>query len=233
MNKKIIKSMFDKKINKDEIYKEVIKRVDGKREFKLGYIIKISVVPICAIIVMIVSLSMSPTKSPIHKVSNNSAKSNIININNLDNINQSSYALDIALMGDITHPSYKDLIQEFPWISNFKIPYNYNFSSIKHVYNYEGIYYKAYYLDYYNDNSSISIYFSDNSSRRPRCINVVEDSLEDSIIDEVSVKLIKYSNNYYAFFKVNELNFDIEIRNITEKEFINLIESIIYSTKAN
>lgn len=233
MNKKVIKNMFDEKINKDIIHERVLNQ--NKKKLDISRIVKISVVPICAFIVMVVSLNLKSTDNIYPNKTNTNL--NIIKINNIDEINQTSYALDIGLLGDITHPSYNDLILEFPWISNFKIPYNYDFSCIKQVYENEGLNYQNYYIDYNNDNSNISIFVSELSEFRPRCIRIIPDTIEDSTINGLNVKLLKYSNDYnngyYAFFKFNGLNFDIETSNITEEEFINLIESIINSTMEN
>ena len=51
--------------------------------------------------------------------------------------------------------------------------------------------------------------------------------MKSSTINGNNIKIMGEDKNYYAIFSYNNINFDIETTGISEKEFIQLIKSMV------
>lgn len=225
MNRKVVKNMFDKKIDKEMNYDKILRKIKVKNRLKLSTIVKISVIQVCTIIIMILFLNnKNNVESNIPKINN----TNILNINDIGSIVESYN--DIIFPGTLEEVTEEYLLKKYSWLN---LPVFPNVSIMENKFNHENYEYTDYYLNYYDENSSqsIEIYISEYREVKLRCIRIIENDLKDSIINGVNVKFIKYNtthgNYYYALFKYKGLNFDIEASNILENEFVTLIESII------
>lgn len=209
MNKKIIKKVFDKNINKNNIYDGVMNRVSKKR---FNYL-KLSIIPIC-VIILICFTNIKENKNILNE------GSNIININKLNNVDEIYY--DIAWNG--VSVTKEEITLKFSWINelnNFALDYS-NYIDLKDDNN------ETYLMILSYDNINLEIFISEISEKKPRCIVLpIEEDSKDSIIDGVTIKIYKRNNTYIALFNVNEFNYDVEISNISEEEFIKLIKLII------
>lgn len=132
------------------------------------------------------------------------------------------------------------MISLFSFIKNVKIPMSASNIKMSEVYassNFNSQLYHTligYHLgylesDYENkeNGKSISIFFSKTSKSRGRCTPILEKQLKESIIENTPVKIGKYYNEYIVLFRAWSLYFDIEAKNITETELIEMIISIL------
>ena len=207
MNKKIIKDMFDKNINKNDIYNNVLKKK------KINYW-KYSLIPV-SIIVLICFISLNDNKEILIK--NNS---DIIYINDIDIGNDSIY--DIAWNGIIV--TKEDLSLKFSWINELNNS-ALNYSSYIDLSDDSIETYLM--LLSYND-INLEIFMSEVGDRKPRCVSFLDEkNIKESIISGVTTKIYKSGNTYMAFFNIAGFNYDIEISNASEEEFIKLIKLII------
>ncbi|MBQ9071691.1 MAG: hypothetical protein IJY25_00845 [Bacilli bacterium] len=212
MNRKIIKDIFDKNINKNDIYNNVLKKK------KINYW-KYSLIPI-SIILLFYFININ--KENIKIVDTNR---NIININELSDVANTAYDINWSLV----EMAREEFFNEFKWCENIKVPIYLNQLKFNKIYNYfdNTKFTGDYLINYYNDDSSIEIFISPSSKTKPRCIQIIFEDLNESVINGISVKIVRYQENYIVLFTYNDFNFDIETFNINENELIELIESII------
>lgn len=210
MNKKIIKKVFNENINKDKIYESVMNRVNKKR---FDYL-KLSIIPVC-IVVLICFIGFRSDNQQLIK-----SNSDIIYINNIDSINDSLY--DIAWNGvSITK---EQLSLKFNWINkldNNNLYYsNYIDLSDNNI--------DTYLMLFSYSDINLEIFISEVGEKKPRCVSFLDEkNIKESIISGVTTKIYKAGNTYIAFFNIDGFNYDIEINNISEEDFIKLIKLIL------
>lgn len=209
MNKNIIKNTFDKKINKDDIYNNVLKKVTKKN---FNYL-RLGIIPV-TIVILICFISLN-----YKKVENIKEGIDIIHINNIDNETDSLY--DIIWNGfSVTK---EELGLRFNWFNklvNTDLDYsNYiKLTDIKETY----LMILAY------DNINLEIFISEIGEKKPRCITFLDEKhISKSIINNQKVEIYKSRNTYIAFFELDGFNYDIELTNATQDEFIKLIKLIL------
>ena len=209
MNKNIIKNTFDKKINKDDIYNNVLKKVTKKN---FNYL-RLGIIPV-TIVILICFISLN-----YKKVENIKEGIDIIHINNIDNETDSLY--DIIWNGfSVTK---EELGLRFNWFNklvNTDLDYsNYiKLTDIKETY----LMILAY------DNINLEIFISEIGEKKPRCITFLDEKhISKSIINNQKVEIYKSKNTYIAFFELDGFNYDIELTNATQDEFIKLIKLIL------
>lgn len=99
-------------------------------------------------------------------------------------------------------------------------------------YRYDELNLQGYFVNNWDEanKKSVEIFFSKTMKMSLRDVGpkIVLDELDNSIINNVEVKIIEYVNNHYiAFFSKDDVNFDITMANCSQEELIELIESIL------
>ena len=210
MNKKIIKNTFDKNINKDDIYNSVLNKVNNK---KFNYL-KLSIIPIC-VIVLVYCISLNYNKEELIK-----DNSDVIYINNIDNINDKIYDIDWNGIS-ITK---EELSLKFNWIDKLNNS-NLDYSNYIEIKDDNG---ETYLMMLSYGNIYLEVFVSKIIEKKPRCVSFLDEkNIKKSTIDGVITKIYKSGDIYIVLFSSNEFNYDIEINNVTEEQFINLIKLIL------
>jgi len=246
MNKKIIKNMFDKKINTEDIHNFIINTNLNKRKTNVLKIVMPSLLTICTIFLILISPTNNTNK--LKTKNTNPDNTDKIYINDLDkNNNRETLLYDILFFGDVEETTLPNILPKFPMLKNIKVPENSNMSLRKYTWDPElpetskSKKYTEYYLTYFNEYEEIEIYynieifFSRFVKEKLRCLRLYKDSFKESTINGINVLIEKsgvfygdiHIDKYYALFTYEGVNFDIEVQNISEEEFIELIKSII------
>ena len=225
-----MKKILEEQISKDRIYYNTINHISEKESY-----IKIwrySLMSICLLLVITVGLNINNSNKKIldsiiinerKGVINNYKVDGIVqDIYDTDNINQSSnYNADSSI-------STKDMQLD---ISNWIIPSNFSLNKKQKVYvknrsdEYDNSY--KYYLIYINDKDNSKIIISYTNKFLKDFSLKDNDILSVSVINGYNVEIVKEGNIYLAIFEYNNLNFNIESENVLEKEFIDLLKSIL------
>lgn len=145
----------------------------------------------------------------------------------------------MKLDADIQTRNLEDSCMKAPYdipFDKFKIPKDINGVDLSAVYIKENDS-KEYnvlnnYINYYHDSDgndrNITIAFS-NSHKPLRDYYFGEDNGKTSTIADVEMTIYQYEKLYMTAFTCNDINFDIETENITEKELVTLLKSIVIS----
>lgn len=201
----IINKSFSKHINKDENLKIIKKRIN-KRNMKY---LKYSLIPVC--LLLFISLYLITNSKP--DILDDAKK---IYINELDNMNLTSFDSDIRVENNYMVETYDELI-------NIVIPNDLNKMSGSVIFLSDGTL-NNYVIEYFNDDRKITIAYS--KDKTPIRDYFIEDG-KSSIINNTNLVISKYNTMYIVTFKYNDIYFDIETSNIEENELIALLESII------
>lgn len=234
--KQIIKDIFNDKINKTDIYNEVIFKIENNNRLTLNKILKYSMITVL-ILAIILDINYNNKK----RVEQEEINGEKIYINNLDNFNNAVASIDAKA----TEIDIETLEKEQPIVKEIKTPDSMFITRIYKEYirsdvtkdNYDILTgYNIIYLDSNNDTEKLlDIFISNNRSERLRCIPILTNDIKESTINNHKIKILSYTNSssiyyktyYIVFFKYNNLYFDIEARNLTEEELINLIKSTL------
>lgn len=230
-NKEKLKKAIIQDINPTNYYNEIIKKIEkGERMKNKSNIWKRSLVPICLAILISGVLFFNSQNRNLLKNDKDIDKENDINLK-INNINMTLTKADIA--GFAIDLTYKELIKEEEFIANIEVLSSFKNSRLMKRYD-ENNEFIGYDLIYYNTNNNqiskeIEIFFSKTLKRKPSCYETINlDKLEDSVINDINVKILKSNNKYYyILFNYNNYNFDIITTNITEQELSSLLLSII------
>lgn len=222
-NKEIFKKMYSEKINKEKIFNNVLKQIEEKN-IKKNNMLKLAIIPVCLIVVICGVLVFSNNKSENLYLKNN----NDIIINKINNLGETK--LDANIKEIPTNGVY------IPWIevlSGVNIPNDLD------KFNGYGIYTRkdasseydilnCYVYDYFNldSNRNIKISFSD-KNKPIRDYYFSEEGAKKSNINNYELIIYQYRESYFTEFKYEDYNFDIETRNISEREFIMFLKSIL------
>lgn len=225
-NKKIFKKIYTGKINKEDNYKAILNSIERRKMKKLKW--NWAFLTTCLVIGFISIILFNKNTSNIKEIKYN----NDININYLEEIQNSTADIDAKF----EEKNIEELMLKFSFIKNINITSlssrfgelyvrkNINDENYSELYGYNLIYS----FDE-NNNKMIDIFFSETREKRLSCLLVEYDldKLKDSNINNTNIKIIEIEKWYMAKFKYNNLYFDIETYNLNEKEFIELLESII------
>lgn len=230
-NKEKLKKAIIQDINPTNYYNEIIKKIEkGERMKNKSNIWKRSLVPICLAILISGVLFFNSQNRNLLKNDKDIDKENDINLK-INNINMTLTKADIA--GFAIDLTYEELIKEEEFIANIEVLSSFKNSRLMKRYD-ENNEFIGYDLIYYNTNNNqiskeIEIFFSKTLKRKPSCYETINlDKLEDSVINDINVKILKSNNKYYyILFNYNNYNFDIITTNITEQELSSLLLSII------
>lgn len=238
-NKKIMKEVFDKKLNIDVMHDEIITKIEKKQkqpQINKKYIL-VPLILIIITILLIPNISSNDKKSEYQNI--NKSENDIININAIEDKNRDIlYDID----GRIVDKNQEELALKFSFINTLKIPLdsvrntrilemygssNLDSENYNTLIGYNLVYVNTSATAYSENNSYIDIFFSETNKQRPRCYYIETDNLKDSTISAIPVKISKYSDYYQVLFQYGNLYFDIETKNIPESDLIKLLNSII------
>lgn len=237
MNKKIIKETFDKHFNINVVHDDIIKKIECKeKQIHKKYIL----VPITVFLVAGIFIYFLLYNHQIEYQKNDiKTNSDIVRINVIEDeklLFEESKYLHADIDGRFVSKTTEELLKQFPFIQNLEIPLRLQENTrVGEMYassNPESEFYhklSGYYLvySYGENNSSIEIFFSKTNKERARCTSLIKTDLEDSLVNNIPIKIVKYYNDYLVLFQYQDLYFDIETRNIEEEELIGLIRSIV------
>lgn len=234
MNKNIIKEMFDKKIDKDKIYQNIINK--NKIRKRYGYVFSLT----CLLIIVVVGIVRFSNKEVLDDNIDKNIDKIIINKEKISSGNGSIAGGVTDIAGDITYIDEiidkkvidkleygKDRIKKINELEDYNLTY-----AVKYTYNDLS----GYILEYTNslDKKSINIFMSLNMKMMPREIINQEEILDrdKSIIDNQEVVIVNnivslYDSEYVGFFNRDNIYFDVGSVNLSEEEFINIIKDII------
>ena len=234
MNKNIIKEMFDKKIDKDKIYQNIINK--NKIRKRYGYVFSLT----CLLIIVVVGIVSFSNKEVLDDNIDKNIDKIIINKEKISSGNGSIAGGVTDIAGDITYIDEiidkkvidkleygKDRIKKINELEDYNLTY-----AVKYTYNDLS----GYILEYTNslDKKSINIFMSLNMKMMPREIINQKEILDrdKSIIDNQEVVIVNniaslYDSEYVGFFNRDNIYFDVGSVNLSEEEFINIIKDII------
>lgn len=238
MNKNIIKEMFDKKIDKDKIYQNIINK--NKIRKRYGYVFSLT----CLLIIVVVGIVSFSNKEVLDDNIDKNIDKIIINKEKISSGNGSIAGGVTDIAGEVTYIDRavdgiidkkvidkleygKDRIKRINELEGYNLTY-----AVK--YTYEDL--SGYILEYTNslDKKSINIFMSLNMKMMPREIINQEEILDrdKSIIDNQEVVIVNniaslYDSEYVGFFNRDNIYFDVGSVNLSEEEFINIIKDII------
>lgn len=221
---KLVKYITDD-FNKEKNYNSIIQRIEKKYNKK--YFIKYATIPVVFIIIIaLIQMNNNQTKALINN-NINEINNNII-INEINETITNSYDIDGKIQNGIFIP-YFDFLKDLKIPSDFDnkedmramwVKSNPNSNDYDILHNYE------FHLRNTKNNREFIIYFSD-KYKIFRCVNPFINDYPKSIINGVELPIIKGSNYYLSSFSYKGYNIDIEGIDVTEEEFVNLLESII------
>lgn len=228
-NKKIFKKLYSNKINKDYNYKIILKSIERDNINMKKNIIKWAI-PVCLIIVIcgIVLLNKN-NNGIIYKPSGPiiSDKGNYeIYINNANSLGILYIDAKLENVNDI-------FIPYFNFLSNLDIPKDFDNLIMKALYvksdvnkeEYDIL--NSYNFTYLNTKNNRKIIVAFSKDYIPLRDYYFKDKTKASIINNTEVIIIKYKYGYNATFTYKDINYDIETTDITEKEFIDFLTSLI------
>lgn len=214
-----IKDIFDEKINKNMIHKNVIEKVDNNRQFKVLPILSLSFVAfliMCCLFLVNNRSQLLKTKAPtlnnknivINKLNNMS----LFKIDAHVQIVNGLYIPDLEVLESLNIPERLDKMNSAKIYTRNSKTGDYNILA-----NYE--------FSYFNDGNWINIALSD--TNKPVRDYYFEEVGISSTINNIELIIYKYNDAYMTEFIYKGYNFDIETSGITEEELISLLESLI------
>ena len=239
-NKKIFKNLYSKKINKDDNYKLILKRIENKHNKSIMW--KRILVPICSLILVFGLISINVNqKSDSFKSSEqiqDTYRDYELYINNNTNTNNvTSYFSSDDIYDDANSKkvdvNYEELIQstDYSFLLDLEIPNDLNNSQYKEVYVKEnknsGYNLLQNYEFSYQNNSDRNIVISVSDKYENTKNESSENNIKISKIKDIEVIIYQEESLYKVIFTYNNMNFNIITNNIDEEELINLLTSII------
>lgn len=194
---------FDKELDKNKIYSNVLKKVEAKPIYKFKYVYQVAMV---CIFLIILNIFINY---------NNRLDININNINNLKQNNNNSYGVNLSTKSLNMDDSIRnnDLLEKY----NLDKIYNIFDTNTDKIHDYVYI--------FTNENKKLVISYSYIST--PYSEYILDENVEKSYINKKEILLYKSKNNYFATFNHNNVYYYLNSVNIEQNEFINFIKSII------
>lgn len=226
-NKNIIKEMFDREFNIEIMKREILLK-ERRENMNIKKVFKYSIVSIC--LIGVISVSMLLNKNDLFN--KNSYNKNDYNIY-INKINEVNNSLDID--GKAEDITLKEVYDFYSKIENITIPSGLkNVRNIK-MYSRENLNddykildgYSIMYADEKENRKSIEIFMSETLKEKRRCMSIVDNSYKTSYINETNLTIMSFGDYFIVNFKYENINFDIETRNVSQNELIDLLESII------
>ncbi len=237
---KLVKSI-NKDFDKNNNYNSIIGKIqcsDNKKSF-----IKYATIPMIFIIVISLALLNNKNNNPLKNQKNietstsrdgnnynglNTYSSSNIIINEINELAINSNDFDGKIQNEVYIPY-------FEFLSNLKVPTDFDNKEDMRIMwvksnpssnEYDVLNHYQFHLKNTKSNREFIISFS-NKYKIFRCVNLFANDYPKSVINGVNVLIVKGSNYYVSVFSYKGYNFDVEGIDVTEKEFINLLESLI------
>ncbi len=208
-----IKNIFDKKINKKDIYNHVINYKKEKSIITPTYII---LAPIIIIFIILFSINFNKI------LYTNFLKSEeIIKINHLENPSFFYSKLENENQ-NTSKDNQENNNNDFSKTNEFDIPNDLKIVSNKSTYDYNHSFTELVYKNNKEDRELLIMY----SNKDIIPINEI-DNVEYSKIKSTKLSIYKFDNTYQATFEYKDKYYIIESIELTEEEFITLLKSII------
>lgn len=229
--KKLVKAInkdFDKKNN----YSLILEKIDdtSRPHFRLKYAL-----PIASVIILLLVISSSKSA--------NNFNATKYNKDNYVTINKDIIILNTALKNDKTYSdkhvsSYKNNGQYIPYFDfedKLKLPEdidNKNYkevlsksSSLKDNAENDDNYYRFHYFNTKNERQIVIAFHKINENMDATPSSNKDDKI--SRINGVDMYIYNYENKYIARFEYDKLSFNVTSTDLHEKEFIDLLKSIV------
>ena len=238
---KLVKSInndFDKENNYNSIMKKVENKHSNNLYLKYAFVPMVLVIVIAIVVLNNKSDNQLKTFKDRSNVNTSSSQNgddfdgwnsiNDIIINEIDETVTNSYDRDFKTQHGVYIPYFEIL-------SNLNIPSDFDnkedfraiwVKSNPNLNNYDILNNYELHLRNTKNNREFIISFSD-KYKIARCVNPFVADYPKSTINGVDLPIVKGRNYYISVFSYNGYNFDIEGIDVTEKEFIDLLESII------
>lgn len=218
-NKKYLLREINNDFDKEKNYEKIIKKINKKNNivfFKYA-------IPVIIFLLLIIPFFLSNKKM---YVTDNSEKNDLIKIND---------KTDSWLVLNVSKTSsgqYDINIPYFEFTKDIKIPNDFDNKDYKEMFyndkntrdQNDNVYYKFHFFNTKNERY-ILIAFSEVKDY----INMLKEEKNDkvSFINNKELFIYKSGNKYLTSFEYNDLFFYIETTSISEKELVDLLESII------
>lgn len=208
-NKKIIRDVFEQKFSSNQNYQEIMEKV-SKKQIKTWQLL---LTPTFSVILILFGIFMINGNPNIH-------------VNDLSASKISKMAeIDIYLTKEYNIKEHHSFVGEIIIPEDFTEKKE----SITFTEENDKLNIHDYIVTHYNNKNQrriiISFSMMDVESLRDNPFNLEE--LKKSRINDNDVTIGSLENRYYAFFEYKDFNFEIEATDITLRELIKLIESII------
>ena len=225
-----LKEKIRKNIKEEIAISNIRKEFGMKTNKKIIYVLS----SICAVFILGIGIFVGVNK--------NLLPSNTVDIGQTDgkgenvkvelNINKIKDMSMTSLDADVKTIELENLPEEFTFIENLLIPEGYGFENVYTVYTRENIdtaeynVLHDYVLNYRKDDlNEIKIAFSKIES--PIRDYFIDEGDKVSKIGEVELVISQWEEMYIVTFEYKDIYFDIETTGITEKQLVDLLESII------
>lgn len=213
--KRIIAETFEEEFNSENMKKEILKKSEAKRQLAIISAFKIAI-PICAIVVLFLIISVS---------SHNMLKDKVY-INQLDSANY------ISRMCNAIEEETSKEEDVFINIKNKKLPDDFKKESYKKTYRKEDIRIndiKYVYTALGEENRYITIILSKEEDLSKNY--AFNEEVKKSMINGLEVDIYQYHDTYLATFFYCNYYFELKTEYIEELEFIKLLKSIVKESK--
>lgn len=230
MKNKNIKNIFDEKISKKEIYNNVL---NYKKENKINLIPMFVIVTTVLILAVIFTINNDISSRNVNLKESQDSEENIL-INEIEN-NNDSFSLNYennktsSCISDKTYIDYSTYEKEIMIPKNLSIPNELELRN-KQVINYyfeckgQVIFYEN---TYSNKNMTKKIIIQYAEKDVIPNFNYKIDNLKTSVIEDTQMIIYLYKGSYIATFEYKSIYYKIESTNITKKEFVDLLKSVV------
>lgn len=218
-NKKYLLREINNDFDKEKNYEKIIKKINKKNNivfFKYA-------IPVIIFLLLIIPFFLSNKKM---YVTDNSE------INDLIKINDKTGSWLVLNVSKTSSGQYDISIPYFEFTKDIKIPNDFDNKDYKEIFyndkntrdQNDNVYYKFHFFNTKNERY-ILIAFSEVKDN----INMLKEEKNDkvSFINNKELFIYKSGNKYLTNFEYNDLFFYIETTSISEKELVDLLESII------
>ena len=226
-----LKKQIEKEFDREKNYNIILSKVEDVgtiRKLKVRYI----VASICVLAVVLACFVKFKDIGVNYIAKNNRTVEQTENVDlNINKIKEMSQA---CLYADIKTIEIKNLPKRFKFMDNLKLPNGFKLEECYNIYTRSDINFDKYdvlhdYLFYYEkDNGEKNIKFAFSEIEEPLTDYYINNTMcKKSKIEDIELVICYFSGTYIVTFNSNGVNFDIETRNISESELVDLLESII------
>lgn len=226
-NKKIFKEIYSSKINKEQNYYKILKKIENQNQKNFSW--KKTLIPVTGILLIIILIHINTDKK-------NNTFEDTINNKDYNTYTSNTESQKNSFTNDIVikkiEVEEKDIKKIYSYLKKIIIP-----TDLKEK-EYKGIYLKEnnenkisilnnYEIKYQNKENSRTIILSFSDKYIPLREYYFNDVEKKYNINNNEIIIYQNKHKYLTIFNYNNINFDIETNNINEEELLNLIKSIM------